>query len=101
MKDREELLLTPEELDKPQYWYDKYHGVRDTEAICKAQLTKALPVREEIERQEREKYNEAILLVVDVAGLKQNIFTDQDILGLVERAEEIITTLKGESNEIS
>ncbi len=36
----EQELLSPEELDDSKYWYDKYHGVRDVEAICKGQVAK-------------------------------------------------------------
>lgn len=47
-----------------------------------------------IRKDEREKYDEAVLLVVDVAGLNQSIFSPTDILGLAYRAEEILQALK-------
>ncbi len=33
----EDTVMTPEIRDSGKYWYDRYHGVRDVEAICKAQ----------------------------------------------------------------
>ncbi len=33
----EDTVMTPEIRDSGKYWNDRYHGVRDVEAICKAQ----------------------------------------------------------------
>ncbi len=33
----EDTVMNPEIRDSGKYWYDRYHGVRDVEAICKAQ----------------------------------------------------------------
>jgi hypothetical protein len=46
-----ECLLTPEELDDNKYWYDKYHGVRDLDAIQVGLLTKAIPIIRKAERE--------------------------------------------------
>ncbi len=53
-----------------------------------------IPVEAEVRKQE--KYNEAILLVGEVAGLNQSLFTSQDVISLSDRAEEILKTLKEE-----
>jgi hypothetical protein len=40
----EKCLLTPKELDDNKYWYDKYHGVRDLDAIQTGLLARAIPI---------------------------------------------------------
>ena len=63
----EKGLLTLKELDDKKYWYDKYHGVRDIEAILKAQQA--------LTRQENETKAQLDRLDADqkgyVAGLKR------------------------------
>jgi len=57
-------------------------------------IDKIIALIEQAKREEKEKYNEAVVLVVDIAGLKQSLWEAESILGLAERAEEILKALK-------
>ncbi len=44
-------------------------------------------------KQEQEKYDEAVVLITELAGINQTIFMNEDIRNMADRAEEILKKL--------
>ena len=83
-------------LDKYEQRFEQELTLNKTQTAHARQLISDLmdEAEPEIRREERERFNEAICLVVDVAGLKQSISGNKDILGLAQQAEEVLEALR-------